>query len=46
MKTILGITYRIKSIHHFGYIIENVSNKSDIRRISRLGWEQADETIS
>ena len=52
VRTIPGIpgiisttTYRVRSVHQFGYMIENVKNKDDIRRISRKGWEQAELTM-
>lgn len=42
LRTILGITYRVKSRQRFGYIIENIHNLNDIRRICLTGWEQAE----
>lgn len=33
--------WRIKSEHHFGYLVENVNNKDEVCRLSRKGWEQA-----
>lgn len=48
-KTIPGIkgliptkTWRIKSIHRFGYLIENVKNKDEVVRISKEGWDSYD----
>ena len=41
VKTILGHQWKIKSIQSFGYIIERLDNPTDIRRISKKGWEQA-----
>ena len=52
VRTIPGIpgivpatTYRVRSIQSFGYMIENIKNKDDIRRISRKGWEEAELTM-
>ena len=49
VRTIPGIpgiisatTYRVRSVQHFGYMIENLANKEDVRRISRRGWEEAE----
>lgn len=41
IREINGVKFRIKSRQHFGYMIEDINNKEDVRRISPKGWEQA-----
>ena len=38
--------WRIRSLQRFGYIIECVTNKNDIRWCSVRAWEEASEAVS
>lgn len=41
IKTINGVEYKLKSKQKFGYIIYNIKKPSDIRWITRRGWDEA-----
>ena len=43
MKRFNGTVWSIKSFHSFGYLIFRIDKPSDIRRISRKGWEELED---
>lgn len=46
IKSIQGTRWKIKSIQRFGYIIECIDNKKDVRWITVKGWNLLNEAIS